>query len=313
MARHRTFASKNYKQMRMFIIVFALITCSVKGTWAQGFIETDYLTRSEMSDNGGAKHGNGDMLRVKGRCTLPLSVKVNEGSQPTMWSATLAASYATMNNEGEALTINPDEIVNASLNISHVRPLSSHWQLIASLGAGVYAQPSEVAWRSILANGAAIFAYKFSDNLSAGFGVGLTNSYGVPMIMPMGYLSWRTGGNVRVQVDMASGMSVKVSTALGKRFTLELTAIEIDGMSAVRRIDGKSKIYSTMMMRSTLSPSLNLSKKLKLRFGIGGTWLRSVRLTDRNLKGFVNSFGDDDGKYRFRPSLRLSAGVSYGL
>lgn len=266
-----------------------------------------------MSDKDGAKHGNGNMLRVKGRYTLPLSVKVNKGSQPTMWSATLSASFATMNNEGEALTINPDEIVNASLNISHVRPLSSHWQLIASLGAGVYAQPGEVVWRSILANGAAIFAYKFSDNLSAGFGVGLTNSYGVPMIMPMGYLSWRTGGNVRVQVDMASSMSVKVLTALGKRFTLELTAIEIDGMSAVRRIDGKSKIYSTMMMRSTLSPILNLSKKLKLRFGIGGIWLRSVRLTDRNLKSFFNSFGDDDGKYRFHPSLRLSTGMSYGL
>lgn len=246
---------------------------------------------------------------------MPLSVKMNERRQPTAWSLTLAASYARMDNKDEALALNPDEILNSSLNISHIRPLSRRWQLIASLGVGVYAEPNEIAWRSILANGAAIFAYKFSENLSAGIGVGLTNSYGVPMVMPMGYLSWRTNGKIKVQVDMASGMSVKASTMFGKRFALELTAIDIDGMSAVRRIDGETKLYSTMMMRSALTPTFYLSKKLKCHLSFGGTWLRSVRMTDRSLKAFFNSFDSDNDKekYRFLPSSRLSAGISYGL
>lgn len=299
--------------MKRVIIVFSLLTIISLMTRAQGFVETEYISMSDMNDKQGVSHGRGDMLRVKGRYTLPLSVKMNERQQPTAWTATLSASYATMNNKGEALSLNPDEIVNASLNISHTRPLSDRWQLIASLGAGVYAEPSEIGLRSVLANGAAIFAYKFSDNLSAGFGVGLTNSYGVPMVMPMGYLNWRTNGDIKVQVDMASGMSVKASTMFGKHFGLELTAIEIDGMSAARRIDGKSKLYSTMMMRSSLSPTLYLSKKMKLRLGIGGTWLRSSRMTDRSLKDFFKSFGDDDGKYHFRSAMRLNLGISYGL
>lgn len=266
-----------------------------------------------MNDKDGVNHGRGDMLRVKGRYTLPLSVKVNERKQPTAWSMTLAASYATLNNKGEAVSLNPDEILNASLNVSYTQPLSARWQLIASLGAGIYAAPSEIALRSVLANGAAIFAYKVSDNLSMGIGLGLTNSYGVPMVMPMGYLDWRTNGDIKVQVNMASGMSVKASTMFGKRFGLELTAIEIDGMSAVRLIDDETKIYSTMMMRSSLSPTLYLSDKMKLSLGIGGTWLRSSKMSKRSLKELFKSFSDDEGKYHFRPAMRVNVVMSYKL
>lgn len=299
--------------MKIGITAFLLLTIVSLTMRAQGFVETEYVSTSDMNDKQGLNHGRGDMLRVKGRYTLPLSVRLNERRQPTAWSVTLAASYAVMDNKGEARSLNPKEIVNASLNISHTRPLSDRWQLIASLGAGVYSEPSNIGLRSVLANGAAIFAYKFSDNLSAGCGVGLTNSYGVPMVVPMGYLNWRTNGDIKVQVDMANGMSVKASTMLGKRFALELTAIEIDGMSAVRRIDGKSKIYSMTMMRSSLSPTLYLTKKTKLRLGIGGTWLRSTKTTDRRLKDFFKSFGDDEGKYRFRTAMRLNLSISYGL
>ena len=37
------------------------------------------------------------------------------------------------------MELNPDNILNASLNISHVRPLSDKWSIIASVGGGVYA------------------------------------------------------------------------------------------------------------------------------------------------------------------------------
>lgn len=298
--------------MRRAIIMLALATASLEAT-AQGFIETDYLSASDLNDHDGENHGSGDMLRVKGRYTLPLAVSVNERRQPTAWTATLSAAYATLNNKGEAATLCPDEIVNASLNVSHTRPLSRRWQLIASLGAGIYASPDDIAWRSVLANGAAIFAYRLSDNLSVGLGLGLTNSYGAPMVLPMGYLVWKTGGDIKVSVNMASGLSVKASTMLGRRVGLELTAIDIDGMSAVRRRDGETKIWSTMLMRSTLSPTFKLSEKTTLRLGVGGTWLRTVRESNRSLKDFFDSYGSDEGKYRFKPSLRLSVGLSYAL
>lgn len=300
--------------MRRTITLLAATALSIVAA-AQGTIETDYLSASDMNDRDGANHGSGDMLRIKGRYTVPLRVSVNERRQPTAWTATLSASYAKLNNKGEALALNPDEILNSNLNISHTRPLSHRWQLIASLGAGVYSEPNEIAWQSVLVNGAAIFAYKFSDNLNAGFGLGLTNSYGVPMVMPMGYLDWRTNGNVKVKVNMASGLSVKASTMFGKTLGLELTAIDIDGMSAVRHKEGQTKIYSTMMMRSTLSPTVRLSPQTTLRLSVGGTWLRTVSESDRSLKSFFRNFGNDEdkSKHRFLPSLRFSIGLSYGL
>lgn len=295
------------------IVFFSLLVFFSTAAWAQGFIETDYLTSSGMSDKAGTEHGSGDMLRINGRYTVPLSVKTDDRKRPTAWTATLAASYTMFGNEGEAAEINPDRVLNASLNVSHSRPLSERWRLMASLGAGVYSDPSEIAFRSILANGAVIFAYQINEAMSVGVGGGLTNSYGVPMLLPMGYFTWRTGGRFKLDIDMASGLKIKASTTLGKRFGAQLTAIEIDGFSAVRRIDGEAKIYSSTMMRSTLGASYRLAPKLSLLAGVGGTWLRAVSLSDRSLKGFFSQFGDDEGKYRFKPSLRLSIGISYGL
>lgn len=299
--------------MKRLLVLASLVVLCAGLIRAQGFIEAEGLTSSQMNDREGTAHGRGDMARVRGRFTVPLSSQLNENQQPTAWALTASAAYAWLNNSEGAQTENPERVVNASMSLSHTRPLSEHWLLMASLGAGIYADADKIAWRSVLASGAVIFAYRFSGRLSAGLGVGLTNSYGVPMVMPMGYLAWHTGGNVDVRVNMANSVSIKVSTMLNSRIGIELTALEIDGLSAVRRIDGKSKIYASTMMRSTLSPTFKISKKTKLHLGIGGVWLRSVKTSNRSLKSFFDSFGNDDGKYRFCPSLRLSVGLSYGL
>lgn len=73
-----------------------------------------------------------------------------------------------------------------------------------------------------------------------GIGAGLTNSYGIPMILPMMYFSWRNAGRYELKVDMSSGMKVSVATWLNK-LKLELTALDMDGMSAVMEVDGNRK------------------------------------------------------------------------
>ena len=63
-----------------------------------------------------------------------------------------------------------------------------------------------VSMKTLLANGAIIFVYKLRKNLDLGIGAGLTNSYGIPMILPMMYFSWRNAGRYELKVDMSSGM-----------------------------------------------------------------------------------------------------------
>lgn len=299
--------------MRKICFIFALTMLIGVRILAQGYVRADYLTTSSITDKDGEKYGRSDLMKFTGRYTVPLSVKKNANGNPIAWSATLGTAFAIFGNKGGAEAICPDRVLNASLNISHTRPLSDRWKLIATLGAGVYAAPNDIAARSILANGAVIFAYRFSDNLNIGIGGGLTNAYGVPMIMPMGYLSWNTNGRFRLAVDMASGLRVVGSTSLSKRFRIELAAIEMEGMSAVRRIDGKSKIYSTMTMSSILMPVLQLSDKTSAFIGVGGSWLHTVSISDRSLKGFFKQFGSDENKYRFHPSMRFTLGFRYGF
>ena len=38
-------------------------------------------------------------------------------------------------------------------------------------------------------------------------------------------------------------------------------------------VDGKSKIYSTVMLRSYISPSYQLSRKTAVYLGVGGNWI----------------------------------------
>lgn len=169
----------------------------------------------------------------------------------------------------------------------------------------------QIAWHSILANGAVIFVYKLRENLDIGIGAGLTNSFGVPMVLPMGYLNWRTSGKYEIRVNMSSGLKVAVSKRLNRRLKLELTAIEMDGISSVMRIDGKSRIYSSTMMRSTLSQSFSVSPKVNVYCGIGANWLRSIRTSERSFGGFLESFREEG--HDFDTSFRVTAGFDWSF
>lgn len=74
--------------MRKTFMIVSLALAMAMETRAQGSIETEYISTSDMNDKDGNNYGKGDMLRVKGRYTLPLSVRMNERHQPTAWTAT---------------------------------------------------------------------------------------------------------------------------------------------------------------------------------------------------------------------------------
>lgn len=299
--------------MRSKLLLITLLASFRLSGFSQGNVNYDYLTSSSLKDKDGNKYGESNLQRISGRYTIPLSRTMNESKQPTGWSMTLAASYGMMDNRDGAQDWNPDRILNASLSVAHVRPLSERWSLIASLGGGVYASPDDVSWQSLLASGAFIFVYRVRDNFSVGVGGGVTNSYGIPIVMPMGYLSWRTNGQYEVLIDMSNALKVQVSTHFGKNVRMQLTAMEMDGMSAVMRVDGRQKLYSSVMISSGLNVSYRLFGKASVYVGVGGVWLRSADITDRSLKSFFKSFGDDNDELSFAPSLRLSVGLRYGF
>ena len=68
------------------------------------------------------------------------------------------------------------------------------------------------------------------------------------MILPMGYLNWQSSGKYEIKVDMSSGLNISASTWITKKIKVEFTALEIDGMSSVMDINGKSKVAVRLTM-----------------------------------------------------------------
>lgn len=294
--------------------IVLLASLSLRG-FCQGYVNYDYLSWSSLKDKEGNKYGSGDLQKISGRYAIPLSRKLNERNQPTAWGMTLSASYSIMNNKGEAQNLNPDHVLNTNLTVSHLRPLSERWSLLASLGCGIYAVPDEVRWQSLLANGAFIFAYRLRNNLSIGIGGGVTNSYGVPIVMPMGYLNWQTNGRYEITIDMADVLKVKVATQIASKIRVELNALEMDGMAAVMYMDGKDKLYSSAMISSGLSTSYRVLGKANFYAGIGSVWMRSSFITERTLKSFFKTLTEEKNMAEsiFAPSFRVSVGFRYGF
>lgn len=294
----------------LFLLLFGLVTMFVR---AQGYVEIGYTpTRDFMKDDEGDKLGSGNMWQFRGRYTFPFSAKQNEMGQPIVWSGTLSGMYARMDNEGMAKTINPDEVLNVGFNVSHLRPISEKWYMMASLGVGIYSAPSEISFKSVLANGAAIFAYKVRNNLDIGVGIGLTNSYGVPLIMPMGFLKWNLTGKYEVDVNVAGSMKASVLRKFSDKFRLRLVPIEMDGMSSVIKWDEEHKIYGATRMRAYLSPELKVGKNSFVYLGIGAELHHSVKVSDRSYKGFFNAFKGDNS-WEFDRGFHLMGGFKYGF
>ena len=147
--------------------------------------------------------------------------------------------------------------------------------------------------------------------MNIGVGAGITNSYGVPMVLPMVYFNWQQSGKYEFKIDMSNGLKISASTWLGERIKVELTALEMDGMAAVMKVEEKSKIYSTAMLKSYLSPSFQLTKNTNFYLGIGGNWVRGISVSDRSLKGFFNNFKDDKDDPEFGVALRVTTGLRY--
>lgn len=110
--------------MKRFHTILILSICIGLPTalFGQGYVSSEYLSSSSLRDEAGGRFGSGAMWRFSGRYTLPLSVKRNDRGQLVAWSATLNCTYASLQNEGSAAALNPDRILNTSLNVSHLRP-----------------------------------------------------------------------------------------------------------------------------------------------------------------------------------------------
>lgn len=298
-------------KLKIAVILSWLVAVFPASAQMKASLSYDYLSTSALNDRYNNTYGDGNLSLISGRFNLPLSFKMNEKRQPTMWNATLNMKYGILDNDGEARFYNPNKIINSGITFSHIRPINNQWFMIASLGAGIYAPHDYIRLNSILANGGLVFVYTMRNYLKIGFGGGLTTSFGAPMVMPMVYVSWERKGKYQFNIDFMGRLKVSASTFINPKLKLELVGLEMDGISAVMKINGKSKIYSSTMLKSYLGATFQIDKHMGISVSAGVDWRRTAKLRDRKINELFD-FRDKTDRY-FGTSFRSTVSIHYSF
>ncbi|MCD7973294.1 MAG: DUF6268 family outer membrane beta-barrel protein [Candidatus Azobacteroides sp.] len=294
------------------ILTLCVFTLTIE-TQGQVYLKSEYASFSSFKDENNQKTGgSGDMFKVSGGCTLPLSFKEEENNRIKMWEVSLDATYAKYNNKNIPTFMHPDNIINTTLSISHLRPIGRKWSMLGVLGGGIYSDPSQIKAKSILGSGGIVFICHISDNLDVGIGIGVSNSYGIPLGLPMGYLNWHIDGKYEVKVNMLEAAELSAAVVFNDWFKIRLIGLEVDGMSAVMDVEGKSKIFGSVSIKSGLQADFKMGKTSSIQLIGGGLWNRTACVINRNIKDYFKWFGRefDPG---FQPVMYFQVGYKLGF
>lgn len=303
--------------MKRTVIVTAFIVGSFTvclNCVAQAYIKTEYITSSAYRDKDNQKTGgSGDLLKYSGGVNIPLYMKQYDDKRIKMWSVAVNVSYATLNNHQLTREQCPDNMLNSQLGLVCLAPIKERWSILAMAGVGIYSEKNKIGWKSVLGAGGVVAVYHINSDMSVGLGVAVSNQFGIPMIMPAGYFDWKIDGKYQLSISCVQNCEIKGAIQFTDRFKLGLLLGQLDGMSAVMDVDGKSMIFGQMTVTSGIRPEYRLGKSCSLQLTAGGTWCRLSSITRRSLRGFAKSFSDEDNDPNFGVAGYVSVGFNYGF
>lgn len=289
---------------------FILLLALPENMWAQISVKTGYISSSRYQDEEGQKTGGkGDLRFVEGSINIPISQKLNERNQPTVWMISAGGSYTSMNNKNLQSYIDLDQIVNLQLNLTNIRPISKKWLLLTTIGGGVYATSADIRLENILGQGGAIFIRQFRPNLSLGAGLAINNTFGYPMLFPAIYFDWSTEGRYQIRVSMLNAMEVSAGIKWNKYIDLNLVA-EMNGTLALVERNGEDAMFSQQYIIVGLQPELNIGNSFSVIATAGVSCSRIAYYTNRTLKAFFKDMSKDIDPY-FKPAMYVSMGMKY--
>lgn len=296
----------------LFLLFIVLGHASVN---AQITFKTEYFGESSyriMEHDTDKKVGNskGSAMVYQGGIHIPLSMSLDENNRPTMWSVNAGGAYAKLDNINFTEPLVIDELLNLGLSISHLRPLSDNWSMMAMIGGGIYmpgTRFSQISFKNVLGSIGAIFIYHLNPNLELGGGVAMNNSFGYPMLFPAFYLNGITEGRFTVKVAMMEGLEMSAGYHVSKNLGLHIIA-EMNGQMALLEQDGKDKIFSHQYIVAGFRPEIKINKYISIPITAGIHAMRPAEMMNRKLKSIFQDKG-----YYFQISPYVSAGLTIGF
>ncbi|MFW0737976.1 DUF6268 family outer membrane beta-barrel protein [Flavobacterium sp. T12S277] len=274
------------------LFFFLLIsTCVRSQSKFSGEFKVDYVPFSNYVRPMDSTKTNAEsnFKRVQLAFELPLSLEMDQYNRPKLWSLFATGSYARMENknyEAPSLPIEfqngfPNELLNAQVGVKHLRSISKSWSLMIVASVGVYTDMVEINKEDVLFQGGVFFIKQFNPNMSFGMGPVLTNSFGVPMVLPGIYFNWESRGAWHFKITFPE--SLEFGYRISDTFDLK-TVVELSGMTAETRVNNKSTLLGYQQIIAGIQPEIKLGKHWRLQPTAGTTLLRNFSSTNRKIK-----------------------------
>lgn len=220
----------------------------------------------------------------------------------------MEGSYATMTNRDFEEQLFPTRMLNAQLGLIHSRPLGKTWSLMAMASIGVYTDMEEINSKDFLAQGGVLFIKHFNPGLALGFGPVVTNTFGIPMVLPGIYFDWVTKGRYKLHINLPEGLEFGVQ--MGQAFQLK-AVIELSGMTAEVNKEQKSMLLGYQQIVAGIKPEVKLGKYLTFSLTGGATLVRSFDLQSRKLKDMFKT--REQASPRFTTTAYGAVGLSWNF
>lgn len=282
--------------MRLLVILVLFATFSVK-IQAQIYLETEYIGSSDYSDiNNEKTGGKGEAYVFSAGAEIPFSIKMDEHNHPKMWGMALGGSYTSLKNHNISSELVPSEIINAQVNLIHIRPISPRWSVLASLGVGIYTADSNLSnlrMKNVLGNGGILFIWHGRKNLDLGGGLAVNTSFGYPMAFPAIYLNWRLDGRYEINASLMNAFEISGGIKFSDHFKLKLVA-QANGSLALETINDKDMMFSHQYIIAGLRPEFKIGKSFSVPITLGISAERQAYYSERSLKAFFKSMGEEN-------------------
>lgn len=274
------------------VLLFLLLSVATRAqSGISGEFKVDYVPFSKYVRPMDSTKTNAEsnFKRAQIAFEVPLSLKMDQYNHPRLWSIFVNGSYARMENKNYEIQSLPpefqggfpDELLNAQIGIKHLRSLSSSWSLLTMLSVGVYTDMVEINKDDVLIQGGVLFIKQFNPNLAFGMGPVLTNSFGVPMVLPGIYFNWESRGALHFKVAFPEGL--ELGYRMSDNFDLKAVA-EISGMTAETRVENKSMLLGYQQIIAGLRPQIKLGEHWTLEPTAGSTIVRNFSTNSRKIK-----------------------------
>lgn len=309
---HAVSKNRKYSSFMKILVQIAIVCCvlllSAVNASAQ-CVEYGTIFPSDMENDNGENVGRGKLYYVSVDHTFPVSMKVDSLRRVRSWSATLSGRYTSFDNEGGALAINPDDIINAGAMLTHVRTVAPRWNMIATAGVHLNVISDYIRMRSVALTAGAMFVYQVNKELNLGAGVVATTIYGEPVFMPLPFLTWKRDGKYCYELNLHGRPEFRISTQLNPKTRLEFAPLDMEMFNAVMRVNGETKVYVNNSFKATVGGSYQLADKLSIYAEVGVLYYHKVKVIDRSTKAFWRNLFGSSGAYKHKPSMALSVGV----